>query len=339
MVVQYAATAPATDSVASDTVDAYWRFYQAVTRAQLVAWLPSGKRFLVDVSGPRWDGAEIAARMGHTVLRVVEPDGPGAPAPAPRRRAGTYTTLIGDTAELPFLADGCADAVLAGDRTLSTHLAAEGMVAEIARVLRPGGRVLACVDSLVLGMAVLADQHRWPHLADVPHAEVVLIPWADGTITRCYGPDQLRELFDGAGLRVSWVRPMTVLSQSMVSRVLRRDPHAMPRLVRAELSAHTEEARADEAFGVQLVVSGYKGLSRRLSPAAGQLRLAADAPLGVRACLEPPLRDLVPAVHAPSVPALLDPVKRGQHEISLAFGGMQDRLGPVVLRQARAGVG
>jgi SAM-dependent methyltransferase len=265
LVVQYVATAPATDFVVSDTVDAYWRFYQAVTRAQLVAWLPSGKRFLVDVSGPHWDGALLAARMGHHVLRVVEPDRPGAS----RSPAGTFTTLIGDTADLSFLANGCADAVLAGDRALSTHLAAEGMVAEIARVLRPGGRVLACVDSLVLGMAVLADQHRWPHLADVPNAEVVLIPWADGTITRCYGPDQLRELFDGAGLRVSWIRPLTVLSQSMVSRVLRRDPHAMPRLVHAELSARTEGTSADEAFGVQLVVSGYKDLYAALPPAAG----------------------------------------------------------------------
>jgi hypothetical protein len=47
--------------------------------------------------------------------------------------------------------------------------------------------VLACVDSLTFGMALLAEQHRWPHLVDVPNADVVLIPWPDGTITRCYG--------------------------------------------------------------------------------------------------------------------------------------------------------
>jgi hypothetical protein len=225
--------------------------------------------------------------------------------------------------------------VLAGDRTLSTHLAAEDMIAEIARVLRPAGRVLACVDSLVLGMAVLADQHRWPHLADLPYADVVLIPWSDGTITRCYGTDQLRELFDGAGLAVSWVRPLTVLSQSFVSRVLRRDPGAMPRLVRAELGAHTEHAWADEAFGVQLVVCAYKGLPA----AAGQLGLAANAARGIRARLQPPLRDLVAAVHTPPVPALLDPRERGEHQVSLTLRGVQDRFRPVVLGQARAGVG
>lgn len=334
MVVQYAATAPAThrvvpDTVVPDTVDAYWRFYQAVTRAQLVAWLPSGKRFLVDVSGPRSDGAAIAARMGHTVLRVIDPEG------VPPRRAGAYSTLIGDTGNLSFLPDGCADAVLAGDRTLSTHLAAEDMVAGIARILRPAGRVLAYVDSLVLGMAVLADQHRWPHLADLPYAEVLLIPWQDGTITRCYGTDQLRELFGGAGLTVSWVRPLTVLSQPMVSRVLRQDPDAMPRLVRAELSACTEQARPDEAFGVQLVVCAYKGLPA----ASGLFCLAADAARGVGAGLQPPLGYLVGTVHTPSVPALLDPPQRGEHCVTLTARGEQDRLCPVILRQARTSVG
>ncbi|HYB46510.1 MAG TPA: methyltransferase, partial [Streptosporangiaceae bacterium] len=131
---------------------------------------------------------------------------------------------------------------------------AETMIAEIARVLRPGGRVFACVDSLVLGMAVLADQHHWAHLVDLPHAEVVLVPWPDGTITRCYGPDQARELFIGAGFEVAWIRPRTALSESVVMHVLQGDPASLPRLVRAELAA-----RSDESLGVQLVISARKG--------------------------------------------------------------------------------
>jgi hypothetical protein len=114
-------------------------------------------------------------------------------------------------------------------------------------------RVIACVDSLVLGMAVLADQHHWAHLVDLPHAEVVLVPWPDGMITRCYGPDQARELFDGAGLRVNWIRSRTVLSESMVTHWLRRDPGGLPKLVRAELAA-----RSDESLGAQLVISASK---------------------------------------------------------------------------------
>jgi hypothetical protein len=173
--------------------------------------------------------------------------------------------VIADSSQLTCLADGCADGVIADDRALSVHLAAEAMIAEIARVLRPGGRVLACVDSLVLGMAVLADQHHWAHLIDLPHAEVVLVPWPDGTITRCFGPDQAHELFSGAGLRVNWIRSRTVFSESVVTHWLRRDPGGLSKLVRAELAA-----RSDESLGAQLVISASKprpgGTGRRAAP-------------------------------------------------------------------------
>ena len=299
-----AITAPDTDQL-----PVYWQFHEAVTRAQLTQWLPSGRHLLVDVSGPRAPGAELAAKAGHTVVRVIEasratptaprrrapersPEAPGpsasggrASAPRvrgprgfPRRGAegsgGTVSPrdrgvrgvappgqrstprivpVIADSSQLTFLADGCADGVIADDRALSVHLAAEAMIAEIARVLRPGGRVLACVDSLVLGMAVLADQHHWAHLVDLPHAEVVLVPWPDGTITRCFGPDQARELFSGAGLRVNWIRSRTVFSESVVTHWLRRDPGGLSKLVRAELAA-----RSDESLGAQLVISASK---------------------------------------------------------------------------------
>ena len=239
-----AITAPDTDHL-----PAYWQFHDAVARAQLAAWLPRGRHMIVDVSGPRAPGSELAAEAGHKVLRVLDA-GPGVPASGAKIRA--------DSSRLSFLPDGCADDVIAEDRALSTHLAAEMMIAEIARVLRPAGRVLACVDSLVLGMAVLADQHHWAHLVDLPHAEVVLVPWPDGTITRCYGPDQARELFSGAGLTVNWIRPRTVFSESMVTHVLRRDPASLPRLVRAELAA-----RSDESLGAQLVISASKAVLTR----------------------------------------------------------------------------
>jgi hypothetical protein len=175
--------------------------------------------------------------------------------------------VIADSSRLTFLGDGCADGVIADDRALSLYLAAEAMIAEIARVLRPAGRVIACVDSLVLGMAVLADQHHWAHLVDLPHAEVVLVPWPDGRITRCYGPDQARELFTGAGLRVNWIRSRTVFSESVVTHWLRHDPRGLDKLVRAELAA-----RSDESLGAQLVISASKprrgrgGLGGKVSP-------------------------------------------------------------------------
>jgi hypothetical protein len=244
----------------------YSRFHTAVSRAQLLSWLAelaphrgaregSSRRVLtelIDVSGPGSGAAEVAACAGHTVLRVVQPGIPVAPV-------GGYgttrrlRTVAADTSGLEFLPDGCADGVIAEDRTLSRQLAAEALVGEIARVLRPGGSVLACVDSLTLGMAVLAEQHHWPHLVDVPNADVVLIPWPDGTITRCYGAEQLRELFTGNGLEVSWIRPRTVFSPRTVSYLLARNPANFGRLVSAELSA-----RADDSVGAHLIVSARK---------------------------------------------------------------------------------
>jgi hypothetical protein len=48
---------------------------------------------------------------------------------------------------------------------MSSCLAAEDTVARIGRALRPGGRLMMCVDSLVLGLARLAAQQRWAELA------------------------------------------------------------------------------------------------------------------------------------------------------------------------------
>jgi hypothetical protein len=248
--VQAIATAVQDSGPATD----YSRFYAAVAEAQITNWLaelPTG-HFLIDISGPGAPTAEMAAAAGHPVLRVAEP-GDGPPTADGRGAARRPPTVIADGTGLEFLADGCADGVIAEDRTLSRRLAAETLVGEIARVLRPGGLVLACVDSLNLGMAVLAEQHRWPHLIDVPNADVVLVPWPDGTITRCYGAEHLRELFTGSGLEVNWVRPRTVFSPRTVSYLLARDSRSFGRLVTAELSA-----RADDSVGAQLITCAVK---------------------------------------------------------------------------------
>jgi SAM-dependent methyltransferase len=261
-------------ALAPGSLAGYWRFQRAVARAQLVAWLPAASRLLVDLSGPDASASAQAADRGHTVIRVLAAAPATAPAPAAaapvaaadRARPdaagrGTIVPVMADPASLAFLADGCADGVIAEDGALSRQLMSEDLAAEIARVLRPGGRLLASVDSLVFGMAMLAEQRRWAHLTDLVHAEVVLIPWPDGTITRCFGVSQFTELLTEAGLEVSWVRPRTVLSPSMVDHVLRRDPSAITRLVRAELAAGQDRSGGlipAESFGISLVAAARK---------------------------------------------------------------------------------
>ena len=265
--------------IGSGTLAAYWRFQRAVAQAQLAAWLPAGRCVIIDISGPRSGSAAQAARAGHQVVRMTwgtaGHGGPlqlpaGSPAlPVPDgagharggRPPGRLVTVAAEDGSLGCLADGCADCVIADDSTLSRHLMAEDVTAEIARVLRPGGSLLASVDSLVLGMAILAEQHHWAHLTDLPHAEVVLIPWPDGTITRCFGASQFRDLLTEAGLEPRWIRPRTVLSPSTVDHVLHQDPGAIGRLVQAELAAGAEEAAAedtDESFGIHLLAAARK---------------------------------------------------------------------------------
>ena len=274
--MQASATAPHETGPEAGLHAQYWRFHDAVAREQLTSWLPGPGRVLVDISGPSSQAAALAASAGHTVVHVMDPDarpcprlpdvapheaaGPPAAAPAagpcsrlPKPYAGRLRMVAADGSNLGFLADGCADGLIAEDRTLSRRLGAETLVSEIHRVLRPGGKVLAAVDSLTRGMAVLAEQSHWPHLIDLPHADVVLVPWPDGSITRCYGTEQLRELFASGGFEVQWIRPRTVLSASTVSYLLARDPSSFRRLVEAEL-----RTSADDSVGSQLVIAATK---------------------------------------------------------------------------------
>jgi hypothetical protein len=230
-----------------ETLASYWTFYWAVAAAQLSRWLPRKPSRVLDLSGSQARYADQAANAGHTVVEVR--DAPRA-TPPPRRTR----TVVADASSLGFLSPGSFDAVVAEARMLSRHLVTENVVAGIARVLRPGGRVLLSVDSLVLGMAILAEQNYWAHLSDVPRSEVVLVPWPDGTITRCFGVEQLRDLLTECGLEVEWIRPRTALSPSTVEHVLGSSPQALTRLVRAELTA----PQTDEPVGIHLVASAIK---------------------------------------------------------------------------------
>jgi hypothetical protein len=314
----------------ADPAADYSRFRAAVARAQLSQWLPGRRAVLIDISGPGAGAGEVAARAGHTVLRVVDPRAAASPPEHGRKPAGRLRAVAADRCGLDFLPDRCADGVIAEDGTLSRHLAAEWLVAEIARVLRPGGQVLACVDSLTFGMAVLAEQHRWPHLIDVPNADVVLVPLPDGTITRCYGAEQLRELFTGNGLEVSWIRPRTVFSPRTVSYLLARDPGSFGALVQAEL-----RARSDDSVGVQLITCARR---RPLPAAAVAFRLARHAPRGGGTRLEPRFGDLVPAVHAAPVAPPVDPGQRREHLGALLERRLHGGLVTVGLGQVRASI-
>lgn len=242
---------PALNRHEDDSLAGYWAFYRAVATAQLARWLPRRSSLILDLSGGESHSATQAAAAGHHVVEVVGDGGD-------ERVNGTHSRVVGDPSRLDFLVDGSVDAVIAEDGVLSRCIATEDAVQEIARVLRPGGRVLICVDSLTLGLSVLAEQNLWPHLSDVPQAEVVLVPWRDGTITRCFWSAQLREVLAGAGLETEWIRPRTVVSPSTAEHLLFKDPKALSRLVRTELQTPYDCGVEDESVGIHLLSSAIK---------------------------------------------------------------------------------
>jgi hypothetical protein len=124
-------------------------------------------------------------------------------------------------------------------------------------VLRPGGGLLLAVDSLVSGLSRLADQGRWAELADVPSADVVLVPEEDGTLSRCFWPEELQALLEDVGFDVEWVRPRSVLTPGAVERALATGGEdALRTLVRTELRLWVD--REGETPGIHLVSSARK---------------------------------------------------------------------------------
>ncbi len=255
---------PAAQFATTDRLSDYWRFYWAVAEAQITRWLPETPSRLLDLSSPDFHGTPRAVAEGHDVVTLLPSADLAmrrpltlvngrAVVPRPARR-GRLRHVVGDSAFLRAFTPESFDGVIADNRVFSRHLATESSMSEVARVLRPGGRVLVCVDSVVLGMALLAEQDYWPELSHAPSADVLLVPWPDGSITRCFTAEQLTEMVTETGLELEWIKPRTVLSASTVEMMLDRDPRSMARLVEMELHA----ADSDDYVGVHLVASARK---------------------------------------------------------------------------------
>jgi SAM-dependent methyltransferase len=239
-------------SPASDDEPTLEAFRAEVARQQLAEWLPAEPQVLLDLSPSCPRLLELMVSRGHTVIHAVPQ--PERPADVPAG-SGRLHRLQADGRSLDWVASGSVDGVIAEGGCLSTAPAAELTLDDIHRVLRPGGRLLLSVDSLVAGLARLADQGRWAELADVPAADVLLVPDGD-SVTRCFWPEELHTMLTDADFEVEWVRPRTVLADEAVSRALLADPGRLPRLVAAELSLARQ--REGEAIGGRLVASARR---------------------------------------------------------------------------------
>ncbi|MFN2625635.1 MAG: hypothetical protein ABR520_06065, partial [Mycobacteriales bacterium] len=158
--------------------------------------------------------------------------------------------------DLDGIPDASLDGVIAEAGALSHHLVAEATLEASNRALRPGGRLLLCVDSLALGLAQLAEQGRWAELADVPSADVVLVANGDGTVKRCFWPEELEAMLRDSGYAVESIQPRTVLGAASVVPALAADRGALDTLVTTEVALARE--RQGESTGIRLVASATR---------------------------------------------------------------------------------
>lgn len=235
--------------------DLFEQFLGEVCGQQLLEWLPTEPARILDLSRGRPSLLRLMVEAGHTVIHASQ-----QPHRADiRRQASTGGRLIplrADPVVADWLADSCLDAIVAEGGTLSGALAAELTLERLHASLRPGGRLLLCVDSLVAGLANLAEAGRWAELADVPAADVVLIPRPAGQVTRCFWPEELHGMLTAAGFEVDWIRPRTVLTEQTVARTLRQDATQLDSLVITELAL--EGHRQSESIGAQLLASAVR---------------------------------------------------------------------------------
>lgn len=262
-------SSPVVLSTSRETPDAddvlFAEFLAEVARAQLDAWLPTEPSLVLDLSLQSARHVGLMVSRGHTVVHadataaradisgselVASPDG------------GRLLTVRADAGRLDWLADASVDALVAEGGMLSEELATEVTLDDVRRVLRPGGRLLMCVDSLVSGLSRLADQGCWAELADVPAADVVLVPDEDGHVSRCFWPEELHAMLTDAGFEVQWIRPRTVLAEQTVVRALRFDRARMSSLVATELGL--SHSRQGESIGARLVASATRSDERGL---------------------------------------------------------------------------
>jgi SAM-dependent methyltransferase len=225
-------------------------FVHEVSKQQLAAWLPKSPQRILDLSAGCPALLDLMVSAGHDVTHA------GNNELAPYTAGGRLHPVVADPRRLDWVRAAGFDAVVAEGSVLSGALATEVTLDDVHTALRPGGRLLLAVDSLLAGLSELAEQGRWAELTDVPSADVVLIPREDGRVTRCFWPEELQGMLEAAGFDVEWVRPRTVLAEETVTRALESDPERLAELVGTELRLATE--RQGETLGAALVASAVR---------------------------------------------------------------------------------
>ncbi len=174
-----------------------WRDHSDSINAALVArWLPESCRDLLKTD--LFDevfGKGLLPALRTRADRLVGLDVSPRIAHAAQSRHAGIEVLVADVCALPF-ADGSFDAVISNstlDHFESEALLLQGL-AELARVVRPGGRLLVTLDNASHPIVALRNHLPYPLLQ-----RLGLVPYFVG---RTLNLEQLQAELRGLGLRV-----------------------------------------------------------------------------------------------------------------------------------------
>ncbi len=228
----------AADAASAGAGVSLWRLHSDAVNERLVArWLPSGlgavlKTDLYDEAVS--PGLYPALRM--RAERVVGIDLSSSVAAAAATRAEGLEASVADVRRLPFEADSF-DAVVSNSTLdhLSGQSQAEIAIAEIARVLRPGGPLMITLDNPLNPLVAL--RNRLP--AKLSRRLRQGFRFEPGWTC---GPRRLRALLTAGGLDVRSQTAIMHAPRALVARVGPRSARAEERLIRRLLGFEALEA-------------------------------------------------------------------------------------------------
>jgi SAM-dependent methyltransferase len=211
---------------------AFLRTYSdAVNELLLAEWLPPGRarRLLKTDLFDEAVGAGLVGPLQRHAAEVVAVDVSPAVVELARTRHPGLDARSADTRELPF-EDGAFDLVLSNS-TLD-HFAVlddvRGALAEMHRVLEPGGRLLITLDNGANPLVLLRNALPRSLLS-----RLRLVPYPIGVTC---GPGRLRRLLAEAGFEVEASRGVMHCPRLLARAAASLAPPAAPRLLRAVIA-------------------------------------------------------------------------------------------------------
>lgn len=239
--------------------DRYWEFHDEVTWHTIRAWLPADLASrILDAGGGTGRWALKLARSGYPVtladlsrgmLDVAREKAAALRIPRP------IELVQSDLVDLKELPDAAFALALALGDPLSFCASPERGVRSLARCLRPGGVVIASVDSLWAGLHFFLERDAVEELEGflrTGKSDWQAAHAAERFPSRHFEPAELRRIFEQEGFEVLSLRGQLVLPLRRFRHVL-EDRRAFDTLLRLELKLRTEETLIGNASHLEIV--------------------------------------------------------------------------------------